>query len=89
MIIPRFSLKALIGLVTVASLASLVVAAASRGESWAMGVVFGAFFIPLFFLVNVIIFSLAWMLAQFRQKRAIESTPPQPPPDPTPSSPQG
>lgn len=89
MIIPRFSLKALIGLVTVASLASLVVAAAFRGESWAMGVVFGALFIPLFFIVNIVIFALAWSLAQFRRSKVPEALPPQPASDPTPSSPQG
>ncbi len=88
MLIPRFSLKTLIGIVTLASLTSLVAAAAYRGEGWAGGIVVGAAFIPIFFLVHAAVFGVAWCFAAILPK-AKTNLQPVATVDPTPNSPQG
>lgn len=87
MLIPRFSLKFLLLLVTIASFSSLVVAAAVRGDAWATGLIIGLLFIPIFFLVNVFLFAIAWVFSFLRSKP--KETPLETPPTTMPPSPQG
>lgn len=74
-LLPRFSLKWLLGFTAVAGLISLVLAQAVRGEPWAVGAVVAlASLVPVFF-VHAWFFAVAWLLALVRR---VFSTAPRP-----------
>jgi hypothetical protein len=65
MIIPRFTLRWLLALLTVCGLLSFVLAYAVRGESWAIGAVVGLCALGLMVALHAAAFSCAWLLTQF------------------------
>jgi hypothetical protein len=65
MIIPRFTIRWLLALITVSGGLSLVLASAVRQESWAIGAVVGLCALALMFALHAAAFSCAWLLTQF------------------------
>lgn len=63
MLIPRFSVRWLLGLTTVSALVSLVVSFAVRGQAWALGLTAGLWCLAIAFLLYVSAFLAAWLLA--------------------------
>ena len=59
MLIPRFSLRTLLGAMTVFAVLALVVSMAVRGQSWAIGVAAGAASLVLALVVNAALFVAA------------------------------
>ena len=67
MLIPRFSLRWLLGLTTLCAGVSLVLASAVRGEVWALGVSAAIAGLVLVALLHVGTFFVAWLVALFER----------------------
>ena len=65
MLIPRYSLRWLLGLTTFSALVSLVLSYAVRGHAWAIGVASGLWSVVIAGLFYVAAFLAAWFIAQF------------------------
>jgi hypothetical protein len=65
MIIPRFTLRWLLALITVCGGLSMVLAYAVRQQTWAIGVVVGLSALVLVVALHAAAFSCAWLLTQF------------------------
>jgi hypothetical protein len=68
MLIPRFSLRWLLGLTAVCAAASLILAAAVRGELWAIGAAAAIASLAIVALLHIATFAAAWLL--FGMERA-------------------
>lgn len=64
MIIPRFSLRWLLALVTVCAGLSLVLSYAMRGEPWAIGIAVGIGTLLSIFVLGAFMFCIAWLISQ-------------------------
>lgn len=64
MLIPRYSLRWLLGLTTFSAGVSLVLSYAIRGAPWAIGVAAGLWSLVIVALVYVAAFLAAWLIAQ-------------------------
>jgi hypothetical protein len=90
MLIPRFSIRWLLGLTTFSAGVSLVLAYAVRGQPWAIGIVAGLWAVVIVAVFYSSAFVLAWLLNQFlavtflKRHRAGDSpfAAPQPAPSP-------
>jgi hypothetical protein len=63
MLIPRFSLRWLLGLTTFCAAASLILAAAVRGEFWAVGAAAALASLAVLALLHITTFAGAWLLS--------------------------
>lgn len=64
MLLPRFSIRTLLLLLTLAAIVSVVVGMAVRGADWAWGISLGVLSLLLTALVHAAWFGVVWMLAQ-------------------------
>jgi len=64
MLIPRFSLRWLLGLITLSAGVSVVLAQAVRGQSWAIGVAAALLCLVVLALLQAGTFLVAWFAAQ-------------------------
>ncbi len=64
MLLPRFSIRTLLWLLTLAAIASVVVGMAVRGAEWAWGISLGLLSLFLTALVHAAWFGVVWILAQ-------------------------
>lgn len=69
-LIPRFSLKWLLGLTAVASVISLILAQAANRQAWAVGFVIALNSLVLVFAVYAWFFAVAWCFALIRRSLA-------------------
>ena len=69
MIIPRYSLRWLLALLTVCGVLSLVLSYAFQGHAWAIGMILGLGSLVVVIALHAVAFSVAWLLTQ----RAVES----------------
>lgn len=67
MLIPRFTIRWLLGMMVVAGVISLVLAQAVRGDAWAIGTVIGIQSLVLVFFAHACVFAVAWLFAQIRK----------------------
>jgi hypothetical protein len=67
MLIPRFSLRWLLGLTTFCAAASLILAAAVRGEFWAIGAAAALASVAVVALLHIATFTGAWLLSGLEQ----------------------
>jgi hypothetical protein len=65
MIIPRYSLRWLLALITVCGGLSLILSYAFRGQAWAIGLMVGLGSLLLVIALHAAAFSVAWLLTQF------------------------
>jgi len=65
MLIPRYSLRWLLGLTTFCALVSLVLSFAVKGQAWAIGVASGLWTAVIAALLYIAAFLAAWFVAQF------------------------
>ena len=66
MLIPRFTLRWLLGLITVSALVSLVLSYAVRGRAWALGITAGLWCLVFVALLYVAAFLVAWLIANLK-----------------------
>jgi hypothetical protein len=64
MLLPRFSIRALLAILTVCAFAFVVVGMAVRGQSWAWGVSIGLLSLVVTALVHAAWFGIMWLFAQ-------------------------
>jgi hypothetical protein len=64
MLIPRFTLRWLLGLTTFCAAVSLVLSMAVRGQAWAIGVSAALFAMAVVAVLFVFAFLSAWLMAQ-------------------------
>jgi len=69
-LIPRFSLKWMLGFTAVAAGISLVLAQAAQGQAWAVGAVVGMGSLVVVFSVYAWFFAVAWVFALIRRSLA-------------------
>jgi hypothetical protein len=65
MIIPRYSLRWLLALLTVCGGLSMILAYAVRGQPWAIGATVGIAALSVVVALHAAAFSVAWLLTQF------------------------
>ena len=65
MIIPRFSLRWLLALITVCGGLSLILSYAFQGSAWAIGAIVALGSIVVVVALHAVAFSIAWLLTQF------------------------
>ncbi len=95
MLIPRFSLRSLLLITTFSACFCYVLMMAKQGQVWALAITLAAASLVLVFLVQVVLFAVAWSLSQImrqsfgrqvtRSPFATDAPPPQwisPPEDP-------
>jgi hypothetical protein len=64
--IPRFSIRALLASMAVSALISLVLAEAVRGRPWGVGFAVALASVAVLFVLHVVVFAVAWLLARLR-----------------------
>ncbi len=78
MLIPRFSLRLLLAIITFSSLFFFIVMLATRGHDWALGVTIAVTSLFAVLAFHAVVFSLAWtmtMMGGLFGKRQIADTP--------------
>jgi hypothetical protein len=68
-LLPRFSIRALLGVLTICAVAFLVAGMAYRGQYWAWGVTIGLFSFVLTALVHAAWFGMVWLFAEMSSTR--------------------
>src|SRR5881275_2651546 len=69
MLIPRYSLRWLLGLTTVSAGISLVLSYAVRGQAWAIGITAGLWVFVAVAVLFIAAFLCAWLIDQFAASR--------------------
>ena len=67
MLIPRYSLRWLLALITVSAAISFVLSFAFRGRDWAIGIAAGLGSLAILMALFVVAFLAAWALAQIER----------------------
>jgi hypothetical protein len=70
MLIPQFSIRSVLVVMTALSLFSLIASLALRGQVWAMAVVIAGVHLALTFLLYGLCFFAAWCVCQLRGRSA-------------------
>jgi hypothetical protein len=70
MLLPRFTIRALLAMLTVCAFICVIAGMAVRGHHWAWGVTIGLLSIGFTLLVHVAWFGVVWTLAQMQARRA-------------------
>ena len=73
MLLPRFSIRALLGMLTICAVAFLIVGMAYRGQYWAWGVTIALVSLILTALVHAAWFGVVWLFAQMASARPKDS----------------
>jgi len=70
MLIPRYSIRWLLGLTTFSAGVSLVLAHAVRGQAWAIGTAAGLWTLVVVAIFFIVAFLCAWLIDQVFTRRA-------------------
>jgi hypothetical protein len=73
MLLPRFSIRALLAMLTVCALVFLIAGMAARGEKWAWGVTIGLASVLVTALAHAAWFGVVWLFAQMPSVRPKDS----------------
>jgi hypothetical protein len=68
MLLPRFTIRTLLALITVCAFAFVVAGFALRGEHWALAITVGLVSIVFTLVVHAAWFGAIWMLSQLQSK---------------------
>jgi hypothetical protein len=69
MLVPQFSIRQILAVVTALSVFSLVASLAIRGQVWALAVVIAGLTLALAFVLYGLCFFAAWCISRFRPAR--------------------
>ena len=70
MLLPRFSIRALLVLLTLCAVAFVILGMAYRGQNWAWGISIGLLSLLVTALVHAAWFGIVWILTQLPSSRA-------------------
>jgi hypothetical protein len=69
MLLPRFTIRALLVMLTVCAFVFVIVGMAFRGQHWAWGITIGMLSLAFTALVHAAWFSVVWILAQMQSRK--------------------
>jgi hypothetical protein len=69
MILPRFTIRALLVMLTICAFVFVIAGMAVRGQHWAWGITIGILSLAFTLLVHAAWFGLIWMLAQMQSRK--------------------
>ena len=69
MLLPRFTIRALLAMLTVCAFVFVIVGMAFRGQHWAWGITIGMLSLAFTALVHSAWFSAVWILAQMQSQK--------------------
>jgi hypothetical protein len=69
MLLPRFTIRALLVILTICAFVFVVAGMAVRGQHWAWGITIGIVSFAFTLLVHAAWFGLVWMLAQMQLRK--------------------
>jgi hypothetical protein len=67
--IPQFTIRWMLGLMTVWAIIFSIVALAMQGHLWALGISVGLGVLVLFMLIGAMLFTLIWFFSLFRSSK--------------------
>jgi hypothetical protein len=70
MLVPRFSIRTTLGVVTIAAIVFVVAGMAIRGETWAWGITIAVITLAVTMLVHAAWFGIVWMFARMPAAQA-------------------
>ena len=72
MLLPRFTIRALLGMLTIGALICVIAGMAVRGQHWAWGVTIGILSLGLVLLVHAAWFGAVSMLARLQSRKQVK-----------------
>lgn len=69
MLLPRFTIRALLVMLTVCAFVFVLAGMAVRGQHWAWGITIGIMSLAFTLLVHAVWFSAVWSLAQMQSRK--------------------
>ena len=72
MLMPRFTIRAMIVMLTICAFVFVIAGLAVRGQHWAWGITIGIVSLAFTFLVHAAWFGLVWTLAQMQLRKQEE-----------------
>lgn len=72
MLLPRFTIRALLVMLTICAVVFVIAGMAVRGQHWAWGVTIGILSVAFTSLVHAAWFGAVWMLAQVQSRKQEE-----------------
>jgi hypothetical protein len=74
MLLPRFTIRALLVMLTICAFVFVIAGMAVRGQHWAWGITIGILSLGFTLLVHAAWFSAVWMLAQMQSGKQEKPT---------------
>jgi hypothetical protein len=72
MLLPRFTIRALLVMLTICAFVFVIAGMAVRGQHWAWGVTIGILSVAFTLLIHAAWFGAVWMLAQMQSRKQEE-----------------
>jgi hypothetical protein len=69
MLLPRFTIRALLVMLTVCAFVFVIAGMAVRGQHWAWGITIGIASLAFTLMVHAVWFGAVWMLAQVQSRK--------------------
>jgi hypothetical protein len=69
MFLPRFTIRALLAVLTICAFVFVIAGMAVRGQHWAWGITIGILSLAFALLVHAAWFGAVWMLAQMQSRK--------------------
>ena len=69
MLLPRFTIRALLLLLTICAFVFVIAGMAVRGQHWAWGITIGIVSLAFTLLIHAACFGAIWMLAQLQSRK--------------------
>ncbi len=76
MLLPRFTLRTILGILTIGAFVFLVAGMAVRGQTWAWGITIGVICAGIIMLVHAAWFGVVWLFAQIPTVQVATPAPP-------------
>ncbi len=72
MLVPRFTIRVLLVILTIAAFVCVIAGMAVRGQHWAWGITIAVLSLGFMLLVQAAWFGVVWMLAQMQSRKQEE-----------------
>jgi hypothetical protein len=68
MLLPRFTIRALLVMLTICAFVFVIAGMAVRGQHWAWGITIGILSLAFTLLIHAAVFGIVWMLARLQSR---------------------
>jgi hypothetical protein len=76
MLLPRFTIRALLVMLTICAFVFVIAGMAVRGQHWAWGITIGILSLAFTMLIHAAVFGMVWMLSQVQSRKQEKPVPP-------------